>query len=73
MVPAGNEILNNKVAQLIPKGNVPLMAEKIIEMILSEEKRQTIEKNAYNYYLNNYTTEIMVHNTANHYNSILKQ
>jgi len=69
-VPAGNEILNNQIAQLIPKGNVIAMAEKIIELLANNEKKLKIENNAYVFYIKNFTTSIMIKNTAAFYDSL---
>lgn len=69
-VPAGNEILNNKTGQLVPKHDVVILAEKIIELLLNNSKREIIQNEAYLYYLQNYTTAIMIRKTAEHYNTL---
>ena len=69
-VPAGNEILNNQTAQLVPKQNVSVLAEKIIEILLNTELRDSIENKAHQIYLKNYTSAIMVKKTSEHYYSL---
>lgn len=67
-----NQIIeNNETGILVHKLNTQALAEKIIYLLESPEIRIKIVENAFNRYLNYYTTERMVKETADWYYSVL--
>ncbi len=70
-VPAGNELLhNNKTAMLTPKFDVPSLANNILELLDDKAKRKRIGEDAFAFYHANFTTKIMIKNTADFYKSL---
>lgn len=71
-VGAGNEIIdNNETGILIPPFNIEALAEKIIYLLENPQERKRIAENAYHKYLNSFTTEKMVTETASWYRSVI--
>lgn len=65
---AGNEIIENDVTGLmVPKGNSALLAEKIIYLLQHEDERKRLSEKAYETYIEKFTTDIMIRNTAQWY------
>ncbi len=70
--PAGNEIMvNNETAFLVEKGNSRLLAEKIIYLLKNTEERSIMVEKAYENYLKNFTTEVMIKKTADLYKGLV--
>jgi glycosyltransferase involved in cell wall biosynthesis len=66
--PAGNEIMqHNQTALLVKKGDSADLAENIIELLTNAGKKNSITENAYAKYKNDFTTAVMVKNTADWY------
>jgi glycosyltransferase involved in cell wall biosynthesis len=71
--PAGNEIMeNNKTALLVKRGDSKGLAEKIIYLLHNRAKSNKIAEQAYEKYKSNFTTEVMIRNTAHWYLSLGK-
>ena len=70
-VPAGNEILTHKkTAMLSPVFDENLLAENILFLLSNKVESNRIAENAFLAYNENFTTEIMIRNTANFYKSV---
>jgi glycosyltransferase involved in cell wall biosynthesis len=70
---AGNEIIeNNETGILVPKEDVKVLSEKIINLLESPAERKRIIENAYSKYLNYYNVERMAKETIEWYHSVLK-
>ena len=70
-VPAGNEILTHKkTAMLSPVFDENLLAENILFLLSNKAESNRIAENAFLAYKENFTTEIMIRNTANFYKSL---
>lgn len=66
--PAGNEIIENNVTGImVPKGSSAQLAEKMIILLQLKEERARLSQNAYNTYLEKFTTATMIENTARWY------
>lgn len=71
-VEAGNQIIENNVTGiLVPKGDIKILAEKIIYLLQFPVERNRIIENAYNKYLAYYNVERMAKETAEWYYSVL--
>ena len=69
---AGNEIIENNVTGLmVPKGDSALLAAKIIFLLQNEKERERLSAKAYETYLEKFTTDTMVRNTAQWYKNNL--
>ena len=72
--PAGNEIMENgQTALLVEKGDSKALAEKIIYLLKNPDERERIIKNAYEKYLKEFTTEVMVKRMADWYHRLPQQ
>ena len=70
-VPAGNEILTHKkTGMLSPVFNENVLAENILFLLSNKIESNRIAENAFLSYQENFTTEIMIRNTANFYKSL---
>ena len=66
--PAGNEIMaNNETALLIDKADTAALAEKIIYLLNNKAAGEAMAERAYKKYLEFFTTNIMIKNTADWY------
>ena len=66
--PAGNEIMeNNETALLVDKADTASLAEKIIYLLKNKAAGEAMAERAYKKYLEFFTTEIMIKNTADWY------
>ena len=71
-VPAGNEILaHNQTALLVQRSNSEMLAGSIIKLLDDKIFRDNIAKNGFNHYQQNFTTAVMVKNTAEYYAGIV--
>ena len=69
--PAGNEIMqHNQTALLVKKGDSTGLSESIIELLNNAGKKNSITENAYAKYKNDFTTGVMVKNTADWYKNL---
>ena len=69
--PAGNEIMqHNQTALLVKKGDSTGLSESIIELLNNAGKKNSITENAYAKYKNDFTTGVMVKNTADWYKKL---
>ncbi len=69
--PAGNEIMqHNQTALLVKKGDSDGLAQSIIELLNNADKKNRIIENAYVKYTNEFTTAVMVKNTADWYKKL---
>ncbi|MEO6220330.1 MAG: glycosyltransferase family 4 protein, partial [Ginsengibacter sp.] len=72
-VEAGNQIIeNNETGILVAKGDIKMLAEKIMFLLDSPVERNRIIENAYNKYLSYYNVERMAKETAEWYHSVLE-
>jgi glycosyltransferase involved in cell wall biosynthesis len=63
--PAGNEIMqNNETALLVNKADTVALAEKIIYLLNNKAAGEALAQRAYKKYLEFFTTEVMIKNTA---------
>ena len=70
-VPAGNEILTQKkTAMLSPVFDENVLAENILFLLSDKVESNRIAENAFLAYKENFTTEIMIKNTANFYKNL---
>ena len=71
-VPAANEIItNNETGLLAPKFDSTMLAQKIIYLLENPEERKRITENAYQKFLNCFTSERMIEATANWYRYVV--
>lgn len=69
--PAANEIItDNETGILTPLFNSHMLAQNIITLLQNSAERMRITENAYQKYLNYYSAERMIKETADWYNSI---
>ena len=69
--PAANEIVtNNETGLLVPKFNSEILAQKIIYLLQNSDERKRISENAYQKYLEYYTADRMIADTAKWYKSL---
>lgn len=67
-VPAGNEILKDGVTGvLVPRADSNRLAQKIIELLNNTNMCNRLGTAAYQHYCGNFTTAVMVKNTAGYY------
>ena len=70
--PAGNELMENNItAIMVPKSNSTELAAKIIALLGDDSERARLSNNAYNLYLEKFTTATMIKNTAAWYKTEL--
>lgn len=71
-VGAGNEIISDKeTGLLVPPFKSDILAEKIIYLLENPAERSRLAENAYQTYLQNFTTQKMVSKTAEWYRSVI--
>ncbi len=69
--PAANEIItDNETGILIPKFNSEVLAQKLISLLKNPEERKRISENAYQRFLDHYTADRMISETAAWYKSL---
>lgn len=70
-VPAANELItDNETGILVPKLNSEMLAQKIIFHLQNPEKRKYVSEKAYQKFLNHYTLDRMIAETASWYKSL---
>ncbi len=63
--PAANEIItDNETGILTPKFNSEILAQKLIFLLKNPEERKRISENAYQRFLDHYTADRMINETA---------
>ncbi len=68
---AGNEILDKETAMLAKPADTSSLANCIITLLKNPQYAEQLAENAYNKYKEQFTTLIMVKNTADYYKTIL--